>query len=154
MTVLRRWVDALWPLAMLLVFLVMFRRSAPDARSGDASAACERRISDGPPQSADVARFERCLALDPSNVELMTDLGAAYESSARAGLAEAMYRRALQVDPRAGDLHVRLGGVLLAHGDSWAARAEAEAALRSQPGSPAARALLERSSGAAAEAAR
>ena len=126
-------VAVLWPLVLLALFVGTFRQTASQDRAGDASAACE---SDSLPR--DAARLERCLALDPGDVGIMTDLGAAYESAGRADRAEAMYRRALAIDARSGDLHVRLGRMLLARGDRPAARSEGEAALRWQPGAAAA----------------
>ena len=92
----------------------------------------------------DVASLERCLSLDPENAELMTDLGDKYRQSGDDGAAEAIYRRALGIDAHDGDVHLRLGELLLARGDAAAARIEAAAALAVQPGSLTAERLIER----------
>ena len=133
----RRAVAVLWPVVLLALVIGTFRRDDGGA-AGGAPSGCE---SDARP--TDVPLLERCLALDPGDVGLMTDLGAAYESAGRADRAEQLYRRALVIDPHDSDVHVRLGRVLLAHGDRIAARAEGEAAARWHPGGAAARGLLD-----------
>jgi Flp pilus assembly protein TadD len=92
----------------------------------------------------DTPALERCLVLRPDDVELMTDLGDAYEAAAQWDRAQAMYRRALTFDPEDGDLRVRLGRVLLRRGDLAGARREARAALTVQPGTMAALELIRR----------
>ena len=74
----------------------------------------------------------------------MTDLGDTYRHAGNASGAETMYRRALGIDARDGDTHLRLGELLLARGDAASARAEGQAALNVQPGSLAAERLIER----------
>ena len=74
----------------------------------------------------------------------MTDLGGAYEEAAQWDRAEAVYRRALSIDPEDGDVRVRLGVVLLERGDRAAALREATAALAVQPNRIAALELLRR----------
>ena len=74
------------------------------------------------------------MAVDRTDVELMTDLGAAYEASDRLSDAEATYRRALEIDPHDGVLLLRLGRLLLRRGDAVGARAHAAAAVRWMPG--------------------
>jgi tetratricopeptide (TPR) repeat protein len=97
------------PLALLMLFLGTFRRTAHDAGA--------------PP------------ARDPADAAVLTDLGDSYVSRGLSDLAEDAYRRALAVDPRDGDVHVRLGEVLLQRGDRHGAHVEAESALRWHPGS-------------------
>ena len=138
----RRAVAIAWPGLLLGLFLATFRPSADGSPGAAASPPCE---DDAPP--GDLAGLERCLALDPEDVVLMTELGAAYESSGRADLAEGVYRRALAIDPRDGEVHVRLGRLLLARGDRAAAKTEGEAALRWQPGAEAAGALVAAAAG-------
>ena len=134
---IRRWIDALWPLALLVVFLATFRKTSND--SGDqALAVCDEAYA------SPLATLEECLALDPRNVELMTEIGDRYVASGAAERAEAMYRGALAIDPRDGDVHLRLGELLLRRGDAAAARTEGQAALSTQPGSLAAEHLVER----------
>ena len=113
------------PLALLALFLGTFRRTQ------DASAT----------QPA---------GTDPTEVEVLADLGDAQVKNGRADLAERAYRQALALDPRDGDVHVRLGEVLLARGDLVDAHAEAESALRWHPGSARALALAARSASPAA----
>ena len=78
--------------------------------------------------------LERCLELRPDDVELMADLGAAYEQAGQWDRAESVYRRALAIDAEDGDIRVRLGNILLRRGDASGARREAVAALAVQPG--------------------
>lgn len=134
---LRRWIDACWPPALLVLFLGTFRTTGRDAARESASSCDETH-------AADVTTLERCLDRDPHNVELMTDVGDRYVASGAAERAEALYRRALLIDPHDGDVHLRLGELLLARGDAAAARIEGKAALASQPGSLAAERLIER----------
>src|SRR5262249_41680447 len=96
------------------------------------------------PHGSDVATLEQCLALDRENVELMTDLGDQYVAQHATDRAEEWYRRGLAIDPRDGDVHLRLGELLLARGDAAAALKEARAALAVQPGSLAAADLIDR----------
>jgi len=134
---IRQWLDVLWPLALLVVFLGTFRPTRSD--SADRSAAiCDEDYA------SPLATLEGCLALDARNVELMTEIGDRYVASGGAVGAEAMYRRALAIDPHDGDLHLRLGELLLKRGDAAAARTEGEAALTTQPGNRAAERLVER----------
>jgi len=110
-----------WPLALLVLFLGTFRRTPQDASAAQAAA------------------------VDPTDVAVLTDLGDTYLKDRRVDLAEQAYRRALAVDPRDGDVHVRLGELLLARGDRGGASAEAESALRWHPASTRALTLAERS---------
>jgi Flp pilus assembly protein TadD len=110
-----------WPLALLVLFLGTFRHTPQDASAAQAAA------------------------VDPTDVAVLTDLGDAYLKDRRVDLAEQAYRRALAVDPRDGDVHVRLGELLLARGDRGGASAEAESALRWHPASTRALTLAERS---------
>ena len=135
-----RRLQVLWPLAMLTIFVATFRRSAPESVPDGAAAPCDQHVAS---HSADaVARLDRCLALDPSDVESMIELGDVFMAVARAERAEALYRRALEVEPRDARVHVRLGRLLLARGDSDGARREAEAALQSHVGNGAALRLV------------
>jgi len=110
-----------WPFALLVLFLGAFRRTPQDASAAPA---------------ADV---------DPTDVAVLTDRGDAYLKNGRVDLAEEAYRRALALDPRDGDVHVRLGELLLARGDRGGASAEAASALRWHPASTRALTLAERS---------
>jgi Tfp pilus assembly protein PilF len=98
-------------------------------------------------RAPDIATLEQCLELDPRNVELITAIGDHHVASGATDRAETMYRRALSIDPHDGDVHLRLGELLLTRGDAAAARSEGEAALTSQPGSLTATRLVERASG-------
>lgn len=139
---MRRWIDVAWPAALLLLFVGTFRIGDHDLVPDAVQPVCDALVK------PDAAALERCLTVDPDNVELMTDLGDAYARSRDDGRAEALYRRALSIDPRDGDVHLRLGELLLGRGDAASARAEGAAALRVQPGSLAASRLIERASAA------
>ena len=135
---MRRWAGALWPAALLLLFVGTFRTSGPDAASDASTSTCES------PSTVDAPSLERCLTLDPDNVELMTDLGDAYVRGRDDRQAERWYRRALTIDAHDGDVHLRLGELLLARGDAAAAGVEGAAALAVQPNSLAAQRLIDR----------
>ena len=120
MTLARRALSVLWPLVLLLVFLGTFRRT-----------------EDGVATPRD--------PLDSTDVQKLTDLGDRYGAGGQRERAEAAYRRALDVDPRDGDIHVRLGELLWQRGGRAGAHAEAEAALRWHPGSARALVLAARS---------
>ena len=128
-----RWVSFVWPILLLAIFVGTFRRVSSLHDAGTGAKECET-LPDRP-EAGEIPQYERCLALDPANAELLTDLGRAYELLARGDRAEAMYRRALVIDPHNSDLHVLLGELLLARGDRAAARHEAEDALRWRPNS-------------------
>ena len=134
----RRVADVAWPLALLVVALVLFRRPPPPADSGGA-VDCES------PHAVDTATLERCLTFEPHHIAVITELGDRYAQAGDSPHAEMMYRRALALDPHDGEIHLRLGDLLLTRGDAGPARGEAEAALAALPGSRAAEALMERS---------
>ncbi len=138
--------ERIWPIALLLLFFAAFRRADPGNVTGfaaDTVAECEQ------PEGANVALLERCLAAQPDDVELMLDLGAAYESAGRWPDAERVYSRAVRVDPRDGQSHLRLGRAHLALGDVAAARQDGEAALVTLPGDPEVLRLVEADAGKA-----
>ena len=116
-------------LVLLVLFgVVALRRptSMPDDRSGVERCEVAR--------SSEIGVLEQCLALQPDNIEVMLDLGEAYERGARLADSEAVYRRALTVDARDAELHQRLAGVLLLRGDRAAARHAAARFAEIRPG--------------------
>jgi Flp pilus assembly protein TadD len=127
---------AVWPFALLLVYLTTFRRAASGPVVAGATDTCE---SD---PGADIARLERCLEIQADDVGVLTALAMAYEASGRADRAETLYRRAITVDAHDANLHVRLGELLWKRGDVRAAREEGRLALTWQPGRAAALRLL------------
>ena len=136
----RRWIRIVWPLAMLLIFAFTFRRPPVDRAAVGGAADCARDAQDTRRRS--IADLERCLALDPGDVETMATLAAEYEAAHRAEEAEALYRRALGIEPHDARVHVALGRLLLTRGDAAGARREGEDALRWHPGSSAATRLV------------
>jgi tetratricopeptide (TPR) repeat protein len=80
-----------------------------------------------------VAALERCAAILPKDTEVMADLGAEYETAGSPELAEAVYQRALAIDPGYADLRLRLGRLMLQRGAAGEAHRQANAALRMQP---------------------
>ena len=132
---------AVWPVAILILFVGAFRRSAPDARMSGDGAPCDRPVDHA--AAATPGRLERCLESAPGDVETMIELAALVEESADAERAESLYRRALTVDPRDARIHVRLGRLLLARGDRAGAAREAGLALQAHPGNDAAIRLVE-----------
>jgi Flp pilus assembly protein TadD len=133
-----RWLRVLWPVALLLVFVTSLRGLSERAQPPVSSVDCDRL----PP--GDLAALERCVAIRPSDLDLLTDAGAAYERAERWDRAEDAYRRAMDIDPQDGDVRVRLGEVLLRRGDVDGARLQAAAALEVQPGRMGALELMRR----------
>jgi len=135
-----QWIRLLATAGLLAAIVVSGRGSVGPVNDSDTlAAACEIT----PPQ--DAAGLERCLALNPRDIELMLDLGLIYERTAELDRAEVLYRRALSIDAKDGDVHVRLGRLLLHHhGDRSAAANEARTALWLQPRSQRAIDLLSR----------
>jgi cytochrome c-type biogenesis protein CcmH/NrfG len=136
---------ALPALFLLLVFAVVVPRLGQ--RTGPAEDALDcSHVAD------DAAALERCVELRPGDVELMANLGAAYERASQSNQAEDVYRRALTFDPEDGDMRVRLAELLLRKGDAEGARREGTAALAVQPGREPALDVIRRAT--AAEASR
>jgi predicted Zn-dependent protease len=138
MTRIRRWIDMLWPAALLLVFLGTFRRTIGTASGDQAPIRCVET------EGLDLAMLERCLAFDSRDVELLAAIGDVEAASGASVRAEEMYRRALAIDPHDGTVHLRLGELLLARGDVEGARIEGQAALKSLPGHSGAERLIAR----------
>jgi tetratricopeptide (TPR) repeat protein len=122
------------PAVVLCLFAVFLPVSIPLPASGLSKEAC-LTLADTPvaARNNDFSLLERCSAICPNDVELLKDLGAAYESASAASRAEATYRRALSVDPSYAELRLRLGLLLLRRGADAEARHEATEALRVQP---------------------
>jgi tetratricopeptide (TPR) repeat protein len=96
------------------------------------------------PNHDSLIELERCSAVVPDDVELLADLGNAYEAAGRQREAEAVYRKVLASDPDYADVHVRLATLILAQGGAAAeAREHAEQALRVQPNRRTVQALLD-----------
>jgi Flp pilus assembly protein TadD len=137
---IRHWIDAAWPAALLLLFLGTFRSARNDAVPAAGTSTCDS------PAALDAAALEQCLISDPENAGLIAALGDAYAHRGDDARAEELYRHVLRLDARDGDVHLRLGELLLARGDADSARLEGSAALAVQPGSLAAAGLIERAS--------
>ncbi|MEZ5283318.1 MAG: tetratricopeptide repeat protein [Vicinamibacterales bacterium] len=71
--------------------------------------------------------------LPDDDVEVLADVGAAYEAAGRSAEAETAYRRGLARDPEYADLHARLARLLAARGAAAEARTHVESALTLQP---------------------
>jgi tetratricopeptide (TPR) repeat protein len=123
-------------LALIAAFVAAIHRSSPGRVAAAAAAPCEL----GPAPT--MGDLEACLQARPDDVAAMLDLAAAYEFSGHAGRAEAVYRRAADVDPLDADAHLRLGRLLRQRGDRAAARAAGERALAIRPNSAEALALV------------
>ena len=137
------------PAGVLVVFgLVLPIRSTIVGRRS-ATPECLALTAELPPGSAAdrLALYERCLALDPEDVELMARLAAQLEDSDPAR-ADALYRRALTIDPAYASVRLRLGELLLRRGDMSGARQEAAAALKSRPNNRTILDLLQRAGAA------
>jgi cytochrome c-type biogenesis protein CcmH/NrfG len=128
----RRVVQAAWPVALLMLFVLVFNGQASRPQHPESAAECVTA------STTDIAVLERCLTVQPDDIELMIDLAHRYSSSGRWTDAVRVYRRAQTVDPDDGDVHVLLGQALLKLDDVEGARREGEAAVAVQPGNPAA----------------
>ena len=93
------------------------------------------QLADRPPthNSDTLLELERCSAVVPDDVELLADLGTAYEFAGRHGEAETVYASVLILDPDHADVRVRLATLLLRRGAAADARGHATHALRIQP---------------------
>ena len=133
--------------ALLCVFWLALPVRLQRASGGPSNEEC-LRLADCPPADthADLATLERCSAVVVDDVELMADLGAAYESAHRPADAESVYRRAIALDPDYADLRARLAVLLLQRGAADEARAHLTAALRVQPNRRALLDLLDQAS--------
>ena len=122
------------PVAALCLFSLALPVALPLPTSGASTETC-LTLADAPPAAGPdaISRLEQCTAISPRDVELLADLGAAYEAVHAPERAEMMYRRALTIDPDDADVRLRLARLALARGDGSEARREAEAALRVQP---------------------
>lgn len=122
------------PVAALCLFATVLPVALPLPKSGPSNETC-LTLADTPPTTGPdaVLRLERCSAMSPNDVELLADLGAAYEAANAPGRAETAYRRALAIDPDDADVRLRLALLAFERGDASEARHEAEAALRLQP---------------------
>jgi tetratricopeptide (TPR) repeat protein len=132
-------------LAVLIVALpIRLHRAA-----NEASAETCLRLADHPPGEGREAmnELERCSAVVPMDVELLADLGAAYESAGRPLDAEKTYQNILALDPNYADVHVRLATLLIGRGAVGEARDHAEQALRIQPNRTRVRRLLDEIAG-------
>jgi uncharacterized protein HemY len=138
------WLRVLRPLGLLALFLVVIRGLPQQAAPSVPPIACDP----APPSRPDRPTLERCLEQHPDDVELMLELGRALERAQEWEGAEALYRRALAVDPDDGDAHLRLGELLLRRGDPAGAAREGSVALRTMPGSLAAADLIRRAESA------
>lgn len=136
-----RWLGVLRPLGLLVLFVAVIRGLPQQTQPPAEGIDCE---STAPSSDRQTATLERCIELHPDDVELMMDLGRTYEAAGQWDRAEALYRRALTVDPDDGDAHVRLGEMLLRRGDLAGAAREGAVALEIQPGGMAAQALVKR----------
>ena len=99
------------PLSRLVATLAIVGVVALASRSASSDAASTEsvRCEIDPPR--DVAGLEACISLFPHDLELLVELGAAYEAAGRAVEARSAYRRAVELDPRDADAMRRLAGL-------------------------------------------
>jgi tetratricopeptide (TPR) repeat protein len=115
----------------------------PSAGGGSSSEEC-LTIADRPVTGDDaMRRLEQCATIVPDDVELLADLGAAYEAAAQSGDAERIYRQILTRDDEYAEIHVRLARLLLQRRDTAAARRHLDRALQIQPNRQAIVTLIE-----------
>ena len=128
-------------LALFIAVLpIRLHRAANEASAETCLHLADRPLADQPDA---INQLERCRAVVPMDVELLADLGAAYESGGRQADAEQAYQNALELDPNHADVRVRLAALLLRRGAAGEARDQAEQALRIQPNRTRVRQLLD-----------
>jgi len=129
-----RWTAIVAIGALVALFRLALPVSLPESSGDGAREEC-LTLPDASTIAAPtlVARLERCAALYPADVELMADLGAAYEAAGDATRAERVDGRVLTMAPDYADVRVRLARLLLRRGDIAGAQRHARAALRVQP---------------------
>lgn len=135
-------------LTIVILVLALFVVVLPirlNHASNEASAETCLRLADEPPSARPDAlqELERCRVVVPQDVELLADLGAAYERAGRHAEAEKTYQDALTIDPAYADVHVRLAILLLRRHATRDARDHAEQALRIQPNRASVQRLLD-----------
>ena len=119
-----------YALAAVAAFVLVNRSTGTsDAASADA-VRCELE----PPR--DAAGLEACRARAPFDVELLLELGAAYDTAGRAADAQSLYRRAAEIDPRDASAWLRLAESLQRAGDVEGARRAAATAVALRPNDP------------------
>lgn len=96
------------PLVRLLATLAILGVVALASRSSqsDAAAAESVRCEIDPPR--DVSGLEACVSLFPHDVELLLELGTAYDEAGRTREARSAFHRAVELDPRDGLAQRRL----------------------------------------------
>ncbi len=119
---------------LLLLFWILIPARLPEPRSAPSLGDC-LALAGGPrrAEAGAIAALERCSALLPENVELLGDLGQAYEAAGRSADAERAYRKALDRDPDYADLRLRLGTLCLKGGSAGEAARQATLALGVEP---------------------
>ena len=121
--------------AALATLAVVLPVSLPGGSATGTSPERCLTMADAPPAPRPglAADLQACSDLYPDDVELMADLGAAYEAEGGRDRAEAAYRRALRLDDGYADVRLRLARLLLDRGAAADARREIDAALAAQP---------------------
>lgn len=121
-------------LGLLGLFYIALPIRLPATDDDRSSEGC-LSLADRPPLTGPdaLAQLERCRSAVPDDVELIADLGSAYEAVGRIADAEAAYRQVVALDPDDADVRVRLARLLISRGDTRAAAEHAAAALRVQP---------------------
>ena len=96
------------PLVRLIATLAILGVVAAATRSSpsDAAAVESVRCEIDPPR--DVSGLEACVSLFPQDVELLLELGTAYDETGRTTEARSAFRRAAEVDPGDTDAQRRL----------------------------------------------
>ena len=130
------------PLARLLLTAALLglaglpNQTSPAGGLSTETVRCEL----DPPK--DMLALEACVVRAPRDVELLLELGMAYEAAGRFEDAHTTYRQAAEADPRDAGARVHLGTVLRQVGDLEGAHREGAFAVELRPHDPVARALV------------
>src|SRR5687767_4925760 len=88
----------------LVVLALALPVKLPSSGGAPSSEEC-LTIADRPLTTADaIPRLEPCATIVPDDVELLADLGAAYETAGRSADAERIYRQILSLDDTYADI--------------------------------------------------
>jgi cytochrome c-type biogenesis protein CcmH/NrfG len=127
MSVIGTRASATVPLARLLVTGILLGLAGLPNQTPPIAGALSNetvRCELDPPR--DVPALEACVRQAPRDVELLLELGTAYEEAGRFDDARQVYRRAVEADPRDAGARVQLGAMLRRVGDLEGADGAAE----------------------------
>jgi tetratricopeptide (TPR) repeat protein len=119
-------------LPCLLIFCLLASGCSRNARKARHLARGEKFFKAEQYDKAEI-EFLNVLRLDPTNAVATRQLGLGFHQQGRLGAAHVFLQKAVQLDPRNDQVHLRLAGILVASGKLKEARAHADAVLSHDP---------------------